>query len=96
MAGPPLTTITFTCAIAPEAGGSTVSQHVSFSGPLAFLLGPLPGGTMARHFGPVLDDLATAAEQRRPPSTRMITLPAPAIEQEGPGPATRWAGRSRR
>jgi hypothetical protein len=54
----------------PEAGGgSTVSQHVSFSGPLAFLVGPLLGAPMARHFGPVLDDLAAAAEEPAPQSS---------------------------
>jgi uncharacterized protein YndB with AHSA1/START domain len=62
MDGPPLTTITFVCEVTPEGSGSTVSQSVAFSGPLAFLFGPLAGGTMAKHFVPVLDDLAHAAE----------------------------------
>jgi hypothetical protein len=63
MAGPPLTTIVFCCKIAADGCGSTVSQSVAFSGPLAFLLGPLMGSQMARHFEPVLADLCAAAEQ---------------------------------
>ena len=63
MAGPPLTTVTFTCEIAPDSGGSTVSQSVEFGGPLAFLFGPLMGNQMAGHFEPVLEDLSAAAEK---------------------------------
>jgi uncharacterized protein YndB with AHSA1/START domain len=60
--GPPGTTMTVICDIAPDAAGSTIAQSVGFSGPLAFLWGPLMGSQMATHFVPVLDDLASAAE----------------------------------
>jgi uncharacterized protein YndB with AHSA1/START domain len=62
MAGPPLTTFTFSCEIAPDGGGSKIAQNVAISGPLAFLFGPMIGNEMAKHFMPVLDDLAKAAE----------------------------------
>ncbi|MBV9262854.1 MAG: SRPBCC family protein [Candidatus Eremiobacteraeota bacterium] len=64
MAGPPLTTITFKCEISPENGGSTIAQGVSITGPLAFLFGPMMGNQMAKHFVPVLDDLARSAESQ--------------------------------
>ena len=60
--GVPGTTFIFFCEIAPKDSGSTISQSVAFSGPLAFLVGPLLGPQMANHFVPVLDDLASAAE----------------------------------
>ncbi len=62
MSGPPLTTIAFVCEIAPNESGSTIAQSAQFSGPLAFLFGPLIGPQMAPRFVPVLDDLAVAAE----------------------------------
>ena len=61
--GPPLTTFTFVCEIEPSDGGSTIRQSVAFSGPLGGVFGPLIGPQMAKHFVPVLDDLAAAAEQ---------------------------------
>jgi uncharacterized protein YndB with AHSA1/START domain len=64
MGGPPLTTITFGCSIEPHDTGSTIEQHVSFSGALGFLFGAMMGGQMAQHFVPVLDDLARAAESQ--------------------------------
>lgn len=60
--GPPLTRFTFICEVQPQGTGSTISQSVAFSGPLAFLFGPLFGPQMATHFVPVLEDLAAAAE----------------------------------
>lgn len=60
--GPPLTKFTFICDVKPQDGGSIISQSVAFSGPLAFLFGPLIGPQMATHFDPVLNDLAAAAE----------------------------------
>jgi hypothetical protein len=62
MAGPPLTTFTFTCEIAPAGSGSSIAQNVAMSGPLGFLFGPMMGNEMAKHFVPVLDDLARTAE----------------------------------
>jgi uncharacterized protein YndB with AHSA1/START domain len=62
MAGAPLTTFTFVCEIAPEGSGSRIAQSVEIDGPLAFIFGPLMGNQMAKHFIPVLDDLAHAAE----------------------------------
>jgi hypothetical protein len=62
MAGPPLTTVTFRCEITPEGSGSKIAQNVAIGGPLAFIFGPMMGNEMAKHFVPVLDDLARAAE----------------------------------
>ena len=65
MAGPPLTTITFSCNIDPDGSGSKIAQDVAFAGPLGFLFGAMMGAEMAKHFVPVLDDLARTAESRR-------------------------------
>jgi uncharacterized protein YndB with AHSA1/START domain len=62
MAGAPLTVFTFHCEIFPDGAGSTISQRVAITGPLAFLFGPMMGNEMAKHFVPVLDDLARTAE----------------------------------
>jgi uncharacterized protein YndB with AHSA1/START domain len=62
MDGAPLTKFTFSCEIVPDGTGSTISQAVAISGPLAFLFAPMMGNEMAKHFVPVLDDLAKAAE----------------------------------
>lgn len=62
MAGAPLTIFTFNCEIAPDGTGSAISQNVAITGPLAFLFGPMMGNEMAKHFVPVLDDLARTAE----------------------------------
>jgi uncharacterized protein YndB with AHSA1/START domain len=62
MDGAPMTTFTFNCLITPEGAGSRIEQNVAISGPLAFLFGPMMGNDMAKHFVPVLDDLARAAE----------------------------------
>jgi hypothetical protein len=62
MAGPPLTIFDFSCEIQPDGNGSTIAQSVAITGPLAFLFGPMMGNEMAKHFVPVLDDLARAAE----------------------------------
>jgi uncharacterized protein YndB with AHSA1/START domain len=69
MTGPPLTTFTFTCEIVPEGSGSTIAQHVEFSGPLGSLFAAMMGNEMAKHFVPVLDGLARTAEARGPSST---------------------------
>lgn len=45
-----------------EGSGSTIAQHVAISGPLGFIFGPMMSNEMAKHFVPVLDDLARAAE----------------------------------
>ena len=62
MAGAPLTTFTFSCEITPDGTGSKIAQNVEISGPLGFIFGPMMGNEMAKHFVPVLDDLARAAE----------------------------------
>jgi uncharacterized protein YndB with AHSA1/START domain len=64
MAGPPFTTITFSCEIEPDGEGSTIAQDVEFDGPLGPLFGAMMGTGMAKHFVPVLDDLARTAEAR--------------------------------
>lgn len=62
MAGPPLSTFTFTCEIRPDGVGSVISQRVAITGPLGALFGAMMGNEMAKHFAPVLDDLARTAE----------------------------------
>lgn len=64
MAGPPFTTITFSCDVEPDGQGSTIAQDVEFEGPLGFLFGAMIGPEMAKHFVPVLDDLARTAEAK--------------------------------
>jgi hypothetical protein len=60
--GPAWTTMAFFCEVQPAASGSTLSHSVAFSGALAFLVARLLGPQIARHFVPVLDGLAAAAE----------------------------------
>lgn len=62
MSGMPFTTFTFNCEITPDGSGSTIAQSIAISGPLAFLVGQMMGKEMAKHFVPVLDDVARAAE----------------------------------
>ncbi len=64
MAGPPLTRFTFTCEILPEGAGSSIAQRVAFAGALGSLFAAMMGNEMAKHFVPVLDDLARAAEEQ--------------------------------
>jgi hypothetical protein len=57
-----LSTFTFICEVRPDGVGSVISQHVSIAGPLGGFFGAMMGSEMAKHFEPVLDDLARAAE----------------------------------
>jgi hypothetical protein len=61
-AGPPMTTVTFNCEITPDGSGSTIAQSVTIAGPFASILGAMMGKEMVKHFIPVLDGLARAAE----------------------------------
>ena len=61
MAGPPGATFVFSCEITPDGTGSTIAQNVTISGPMAGLFGMM-GKEMAKHFVPVLDDLARSSE----------------------------------
>jgi hypothetical protein len=54
--------MTFRCSIAPEGGGSRISQAVSMRGPLAGVIFPMLGKTMADTFTPILEALAAKAE----------------------------------
>ena len=58
----PLTRFTFHCEVAASGPGSTVSQSVSMSGPLAPVFGPLAGERIAASFEPLLEGLARKAE----------------------------------
>jgi hypothetical protein len=59
----PLTRFTFHCEVSPGAsGGSTISQSLAMSGPLAFLVEPMAGDRIAETFEPVLKGLADKAE----------------------------------
>jgi uncharacterized protein YndB with AHSA1/START domain len=62
MAGPPLTKFTFNCSIEPDGAGSKIEQNVAITGPLGALFGAMIGNEMAKHFEPVLDDLAKTAQ----------------------------------
>jgi uncharacterized protein YndB with AHSA1/START domain len=58
----PLTGFSFNCEVVPNAGGSTISQSLTMSGPLAFLFSPLAGDRIAATFEPLLKGLAQRAE----------------------------------
>ena len=58
----PLTHFTFHCEVVPAASGSTISQSISMSGPLAFLFAPMAGERIAASFEPLLKGLADKAE----------------------------------
>jgi hypothetical protein len=59
----PGTRFRFSCAVVPAPnGGTTLSQGLTMSGPLAFIVSPMTGNKIAQEFGPILDGLAHAAE----------------------------------
>ena len=58
----PLTGFSFQCEVVPSAGGSTISQSLTMSGPLAFLFSLLAGERIAVTFEPLLKGLAQRAE----------------------------------
>jgi Polyketide cyclase / dehydrase and lipid transport len=58
----PGTRFHFKCEVSPSDSGSTISQTVRISGPLAFLLAPLAGPGMAKSFDKVLDGLKQKVE----------------------------------
>jgi uncharacterized protein YndB with AHSA1/START domain len=58
----PLTRFTFHCEVVPNPNGSTISQSVAMSGPLAFLFAPMAGERIAASFEPLLQGLADKAE----------------------------------
>jgi len=58
----PLTRFTFHCEVVPSASGSTISQSLAMSGPLAFLFAPMAGERIAASFEPLLQGLADKAE----------------------------------
>jgi hypothetical protein len=58
----PLTHFTFHCDVAPAASGSTISQSIQMTGPLAFIFAPLAGDRIAASFEPLLKGLADKAE----------------------------------
>jgi len=59
----PLTRFAFTCRVAANSSGSTISQGLAMQGPLAPLFAPMMGKRIADSFGPILKGLATKAEQ---------------------------------
>jgi hypothetical protein len=58
----PLTHFRFHCEIAPGASGSTISQNLNITGPLAVVFSPLAGERIAASFEPLLEGLAEKAE----------------------------------
>jgi Polyketide cyclase / dehydrase and lipid transport len=58
----PGTRFTFHCEVTPANTGSTISQSLSMSGPLAFVFSPLAGDRIASTFEGVLEGLAKRAE----------------------------------
>jgi uncharacterized protein YndB with AHSA1/START domain len=58
----PGTRFTFHCEITPSATGSTVSQTVRITGPMAFLVGPIAGSGIAKSFEKVLAGLDAKAQ----------------------------------
>ena len=53
----------FHCQVTPRTSGSTISQSLSMSGPLAPVFDPLMGERIAASFEPLLRGLAQKAEQ---------------------------------
>jgi Polyketide cyclase / dehydrase and lipid transport len=59
----PLTQFTFHCEVVPiSSGGSTISQSLQMSGPLAFFFSPMAGERIAASFEPLLKGLSDKAE----------------------------------
>jgi len=58
----PLTRFRFHCEVSPGVNGSTISQSVAMSGPLAFVFAPMAGERIAASFEPLLKGLAEKAE----------------------------------
>src|SRR5437868_221623 len=53
----PLTHFTFHCEVVPSGNGSTISQSLRMSGPLAIVFAPLAGERIAASFEPLLKGL---------------------------------------
>jgi hypothetical protein len=58
----PLTPFRFHCEVVPASSGSTISQSLSMSGPLAFFFAPMAGERIAASFEPLLQGLSDKAE----------------------------------
>ncbi len=52
----------FRCEVAPVGSGSRITQAVRITGPLAGILGPMMGDSVAKTFLPILAALAEKAE----------------------------------
>ena len=52
----------FQCEVEPSGSGSRISQSVTVRGPLAALLSPMMGPSIAKGFGPILQALSKKAE----------------------------------
>jgi hypothetical protein len=65
----------FHCQVTPRATGSTISQSLSMSGPLAPVFDPLMGERIAASFEPLLRGLAQKAEQSQTASTTAAPEP---------------------
>jgi hypothetical protein len=62
----PLTHFTFHCEVMPSGSGSTISQSLAMSGPLAIVFAPMAGERIAASFEPLLNGLAEKAEATAP------------------------------
>jgi len=60
--GIPGHTLAFRCEVAPDGGGSRISQGVNIRGPLGGLFNGLMGKKIAQSFGPLLEGLKARAE----------------------------------
>jgi uncharacterized protein YndB with AHSA1/START domain len=58
----PLTRFTFHCEVVPSGTGSTISQSIGMSGPLAVVFAPIAGERIAASFEPLLKGLSDKAE----------------------------------
>jgi hypothetical protein len=58
----PLTGFSFKCEVVPSSAGSSISQTLTISGPLAFVFSALAGERIAGTFEPILRGLAQHAE----------------------------------
>ena len=75
----PLTTFTFHCEVVPSSGGSTISQSLGMSGPLAVLFSPMAGDRIAASFEPLLEGLANKAEASEGAATEPSAPKAPDV-----------------
>jgi len=80
----PLTQFTFHCEVLPTAAGSTISQTLTMTGPLAFVFSPLAGERIADSFALLLKGLSDKAEAASDPGVPVSEAGPPMVEEGAP------------